>query len=106
VDSVDSLDSVDAAEPARPEGPPERVEHFFVVLGQLLDGALLRGLFVRLTLSNGRVVEGTPSGPASDVAHDDEIDGSGVARHIDVSGLRVDLADVRQAAIVHPASRV
>jgi hypothetical protein len=41
--------------------PVERVEHFLVMLGQLLDGALIGRVFVRLVLSGRRVVEGSPS---------------------------------------------
>ena len=83
----------------------ERVEHFFVMLGHLLDGALIGGVFVRLTLSDGSVVEGIPLAPATDATGDDELDDSGVVRCIELSSASVDLAHVRQAAIVHPGSR-
>jgi hypothetical protein len=84
----------------------ERVEHFFVILGQLLDNALIGDMVVRLTLSDGRTVEGIPVTPASDVAGNDHLGDSGVVRWIDLSGTTVDLADVRQAVIMHPASHV
>jgi len=94
------VDSTESGEPA------ERVEHFLVMLGQLLDGALIGRVFVRLTLSNGSVVEGIPLEPASDPARDDDqLDDTGVVRSIELSGAPVNLADVREAAIVHPASR-
>ena len=92
---------MDSIEPAEPE---ERVEHLFVMLGQLLDGAVIGGVFVRLTLSDGSMVAGIPLAPASDAARDNELDDTGVVRWIELSSARVDLADVRQAAIVHPAS--
>jgi len=95
---------VDSTSPAEPE-PAERVEHFFVMLGQLLDGALIGRLFVRLTLSDGSVVEGIPLAPATDATRDDELDDSGVVHYTKLSSASVDLAHVRQAAIVHPASR-
>jgi hypothetical protein len=57
-------------------------------------------------LSNGSVVEGIPLEPASDPARDDDqLDDTGVVRSIELSGAPVNLADVREAAIVHPASR-
>jgi hypothetical protein len=87
-----------------PVGPGERIEHFVVMLGQLLDGALIGGVHVRLTLSDGRVIDGVPLEPASDPAADDELDDTGVRRWVELSGVKVDLADVRQAVIVHPAS--
>ena len=105
MDSLEPVEPVDAAEPTEPAEPAERVEHFFVMLGQLLDGALIGGVVVRLTLSDGSVVEGIPLAPASDLTRDDELDDSGVVRCIELSSASVDLADVRQAAIVHPASR-
>ena len=84
----------------------ERVEHFLVMLGQLLDGALIGRVFVRLTLSDGSVVEGIPLEPAADAAReDDQLDDTGVVRLIELSSAPVNLADVREAAIVHPASR-
>jgi hypothetical protein len=83
--------------------PAERVGHFFVMLGELIDGARIGGVLVRLTLRDGSVVEGIPLAPASDPARDDQIDDSGVVRRIEFTSARVDLADVREATIVHPA---
>jgi hypothetical protein len=81
----------------------DRIDHYFVMVGQVLDSALIGGVLVRLTLSDGGVVEGVPAGPASDV-RGEELDDSGYVRWIDLAGTRVDLADVRQATIVHPAA--
>jgi hypothetical protein len=72
--------------------------------GQLLDGARIGGVFVRLTLRDGSVVEGIPLAPASDPARDDQLDDNGVVRRIECTRARVDLAGVREATIVHPAS--
>jgi hypothetical protein len=83
--------------------PVERVEHFFVMLGQLLDGAMIGGVHVRLTLRDGRVIDGLPLEPASHATVKDELDDTGVRRWIELSGVTVDLTDVREAAIVHPA---
>jgi hypothetical protein len=80
----------------------DRIDHFFVMVGQVLDSALLGGVLVRLTLSDGGVVEGIPVAPASDMPGE-ELDDSGYVRWIHLAGTRVDLADVRQATIVHPA---
>jgi hypothetical protein len=84
-------------------GAAERLGHFYVMLGQLLDGAWIGGVLVRLTLRDGSVVAGIPLAPASDPARGDELDDSGVARHIQLGSTIVDLADVRELAIVRPA---
>lgn len=80
----------------------EQIEHFFVMVGQLLDDAMIGAVLVRLTLSDGRVVEGVPVEPASAASRSDELDDTGYVRWIDIGGVRVELAAVRQAAIVHP----
>jgi len=80
------------------------MEHFFVMVGQLLDSAMTGGLVVRLTLTNGCVVEGVPVTPASDGARVDELNGTGYQRSIDLAGNDVDLAAVRQATVVYPNS--
>lgn len=80
----------------------DTIDHFFVMVGQLLDNAMIGGVLVRLTLIDGGVVEGIPAGPASDSRRRDELDDSGYVRWIDIEGRRVDLADVREATIVRP----
>jgi hypothetical protein len=50
------------------------------------------------------VVEGVPLSPASGRARDDELDDSGVVRRPELTSGPVDLADVREAAIVRPGS--
>jgi hypothetical protein len=81
-----------------------RSEHFFVMVGQLLDNAMIGGLEVRLTLTDGSVVEGVPVTPASDPANADELDHTGYPHSIDLAGTRVELATVRQATISYPGS--
>ena len=80
----------------------DTTEHFFVMVGQILDSALIGGVLVRLTLSDGGVVEGVPRAPASDVSVGDELDDSVYRRWIMLEATTVDLADVRAAAIVRP----
>jgi hypothetical protein len=80
----------------------DTIDHFHVMVGQVLDNALIGGVLVRLTLSDGGVVEGVPGQPASDIAGRDELDDSGYARRLSLAGTNVDLADVRQATIVYP----
>jgi hypothetical protein len=82
----------------------DTVDHFFVMVGQILDNALIGGVVVRLTLSDGGVVEGVPGAPASDLWAVDEIDDTGYRRWIRLEGRTVDLSDVRQATIVYPAT--
>jgi hypothetical protein len=82
----------------------ERGDHFFVMVGQLLDDAMIGGLEVRLTLTDGSVVEGVPVTPASDPASTDELDGTGYPHSIDLAGTRVELDAVRQAMISYPGS--
>jgi hypothetical protein len=49
---------------------------------------------------------GIPLEPASDAARDDDqLNDTGVIRLMELSGAPVNVADVREAAIVHPASR-
>lgn len=79
----------------------DTTDHFFVMVGQVLDSALIGGVLVRLTLSDGSVVEGVPGAP-SDAPQGEELDDSGYARWIRLAGTSVDLADVRQATFVHP----
>jgi hypothetical protein len=80
----------------------DTIDHFFVMVGLMLDNAMIGGVLVRLTLSDGGVVEGVPGVPASDVSASDELNESGYARWITLAGRTVDLGDVRQATIVHP----
>jgi hypothetical protein len=80
----------------------DTVDHYFVMVGQLLDNAMIGGVRVRLTLSDGVVVEGVPGAPASDPSAADELDDSGYTRWIGLDGTRIDLTDVREAAIVRP----
>ena len=83
----------------------DRIDHFVVMVGQILDNALIGGVRVRLTLSDGGVVEGVPILPASVVSAADEVDDTGYGRWISLAGTTVDLADVRQATIVYPSAR-
>ena len=78
--------------------------HFFAVVGHLVDEAHLGSLSWVLGLSGGDVVEGVPSEPASHPANGDELDDTGCARYIEVAGISVSLADVRRAMIVHPGA--
>src|SRR4051812_27553985 len=80
----------------------DSVDHFFVMVGQVLDDARIGGVVVRLTLHDGAVVEGVPSEPVADASRGDEIDDTGYGHRIEVAGASVDLATVRQATIVHP----
>ena len=81
----------------------DTIDHFVVMVGQILDGALIGRVLVRLTLRDGGVVEGVPVAPASTVSPDDELGDSGYRRWITIAGTSVDLSDVREAAIVYPA---
>jgi hypothetical protein len=80
----------------------DTVDHFYVMMGQAMDNAMIGGVLVRLTLSDGGVVEGVPGAPVSNGSPDDQLDDSGYARWIRLGGTTVDLADVRQATIVRP----
>jgi hypothetical protein len=93
---------------ARRAWPPgvERIEHFFVMVEQLLDSALIGGVRVRLTLSDGRVVEGVPVTPASDASQDGELGATRSPRRVDLAGTTVELAALREASIVYPISAV
>ena len=86
-------------------GHLDATDHFFVMMGQVLDSALIGGVMVRLTLSDGGAVEGVPVVPASDVSPGEELDDSGYRRWVHLGGTHVDLADVRQAAIFCPPAR-
>lgn len=88
----DHLDTIDL----------DTIDHFFVMVGQLLDNAKIGGVLVRLTLSDGRVVEGVPDGAMLDVLLGAELYDSGYARWIGLAGSTVDLSDVRDATIVRP----
>jgi hypothetical protein len=73
------------------------------MVGQILDSAMIGSVLVRLTLGDGVVVEGIPSAPASDISGAEELDDSGYARCVSIAGIVIDLTDVRQVTIVHPA---
>jgi hypothetical protein len=80
------------------------MDHYGVVIGQMLDSAFIGGLRVRLTMRNGTIVEGIPARPVTVPPGGlDELDDSGYARHVTLAGVHVDLAEVRQAAVMHPA---
>jgi hypothetical protein len=84
----------------------DTVDHYYVMVGQLIDNALIGGVVIRLTMSDGTVVEGVPAEPGAnptDVA--EELDDTGYARRFSIAGADVDLAEVRQAAIVRPSPR-
>ena len=80
----------------------DTTDHFFVMVGQVLDNALTGGVRVRLTLRGGDVVEGVPAESASDVPPGEELDDSGYVRWLHLGETRVDLAEVRQATFFHP----
>jgi hypothetical protein len=82
----------------------DTIDHYFVMVGQTLDNARIGGVLVRLTLSEGGVVEGVPVAPLSGVWPAEEVDDTGYGRWISLGGTTVDLADVRQATIVHPGT--
>jgi hypothetical protein len=81
----------------------DNTDHYCVVIGQMLDNAFIGGLRVRLTMRNGAVVEGIPTRPVTAAPGTEELDDTGYARHFSIAGVRVDLAEVRQAAVLHPA---
>jgi hypothetical protein len=78
------------------------MDHFFVMVGQILDEARIGGLIVRLTFGDGGVVEGVPAAPASSDGAGEEIDDTGYRRWISVDGRTLDMTDVCEAAIVRP----
>jgi hypothetical protein len=80
----------------------DTIDHFFVMVGQLLDNAKIGGVLVRLTLSDGRVVEGVPDAATLDLPLGAELYDSGYARWIGLAGSSVDLSDVRDVTIVRP----
>ena len=80
----------------------DATDHFFVMVGQVLDSALTGGVRVQLTLRGGDVVDGVPIQPASDVPPGEELDDSGYVRWLRLGETRVDLAEVRQASFFHP----
>jgi hypothetical protein len=80
----------------------DTIDHFFVMVGQLLDNAMIGGVVVRLRLSDGGLVEGVPRSPTSDASLGEELDDSGYARWIGLDGRTVDLTEVREATIVRP----
>jgi hypothetical protein len=85
----------------------DNTDHYRVVIGQMLDSAFIGGLRIRLTMRNGAIVEGIPTRPAT-VAPGaaEELDDTGYARHVSLAGVPVDLADVCQAAVMHPERAV
>jgi hypothetical protein len=81
----------------------DNTDHYRVVIGQMLDSAFIGSLCVRLTMRNGAIVEGIPTRPATAApGAADELDDTGYARHVSLAGVLVDLADVCQAAVMHP----
>jgi hypothetical protein len=80
-------------------------DHFFVMVGQLIDNARIGGIALIFDLSGGEVVKGVPSQGASTQSPDDnELDHTGYARRVELDGIGVDLADVRRATVVYPAA--
>jgi hypothetical protein len=78
-------------------------EHYFVMVGQLIDGARIGGLAVILDMGDGDAIEGVPSRTSPTVSPAEELNDTGYARRVDLAGGSIDLADVRRATIVHPA---
>ena len=76
-------------------------DHYFVMVGQLLDNALIGGVLVRLTLRDGVVVQGVPHMPAA-AASVQELDDTGYPRWVTLGGRTVDMTEVREATIVFP----
>jgi hypothetical protein len=81
----------------------DNTEHYCVVIGQMLDNAFIGGLRVRLTMRNGAIVEGIPTRPVTAAPGAEELDDTGYVRHFSIAGIGVELAEVRQAAVLHPA---
>jgi len=80
----------------------DTVEHFFVMVGQLVDEAIIGGISLTVALAGGDVVEGVPTRPASPASGEDELDDTGYARRIQLAGVSIALADVRRATVVYP----
>jgi hypothetical protein len=79
------------------------VDHFFVMVGQLVDNAVIGDVPLIVRLTGGKEVEGIPTEPASDASPDQQLDDTGYARRIELAGTTFALSDVRRATIVHPA---
>jgi hypothetical protein len=82
----------------------ETSDHFFAMVGQLIDSARIGSIAVILDVEGGDVIQGVPSEPASSVRPVEELDDIGYARRVELAGVSVDLADVRRATVVHPGT--
>jgi len=82
----------------------ETSEHFFAMVGQLIDSARIGSIAVILDVAGGDVIQGVPSEPASSVRPVEELADIGYARRVELAGVAVDLADVRRATVVHPGT--
>ena len=80
----------------------DSADHFFVMVGQLIDNARIGGIPLVFSLCGGEVVEGVPSEAAFTLEPDEELDDTGYARRVALAGIAVQLADIRRATVVHP----
>ena len=77
-------------------------DHFFVMVGQLIDNARIGGIPLIFSLRGGDVVEGVPSEAAYTASPEQELDDTGYARRVELAGIAVELADIRRATVVYP----
>jgi hypothetical protein len=77
-------------------------DHFFVMVGQLIDNARIGGIPLIFDMRGGEVVEGVPSEAAFSASPEQELDDTGYARRVQLAGIAVDLADVRRVTVIYP----
>src|SRR4051794_27279255 len=85
-------------------------EHFFVMVGQLIDDALIGRIPLVVALAGGDVIEGVPTQPASPASGDDELNDRIRAPHrpgrCDRRTLRCATGDGRRSCIPTAADHV
>lgn len=83
-------------------GGVDEVRQFWIGVGGVLESASLADSSVRVSLVDGRTVEGIPDRPPSDVPQEDQIEETGMPRTVGVDGAPVELEDVAEIVLVRP----
>jgi hypothetical protein len=77
-------------------------DHFFVMVGRLVDDAVIGRIGLVVSMADGDVIEGVPTEPAGPAWGPEELDDTGYACRIELGGVTVALSDVRRVTVVYP----
>ena len=80
----------------------DRLRQFWIGVGGVLESASLAHSTVRLTLSDGRTLEGVPARCPAEVPPRDQLAETGMPLTVSLAGATVEVQDVTEIVLVRP----